>query len=107
MGLQRYASGRRYALLTGPPPPPNLALPQATPPFPRPQTAWDRDGAHPFVTPPPPRVRTHRPHSDCEGAAFTARACARALAPGLLLSRGGGGGGEGVLDPKLGVPKMA
>ena len=26
---------------------------------------------------------------------------------GLLLSRGGGGGGEGVLDPKLGVPKMA
>ena len=26
--------------------------------------------------------------------------------PGLLLSRGGGGG-EGVLDPKLGVPKMA
>ena len=25
---------------------------------------------------------------------------------GLLLSRGGGGG-EGVLDPKLGVPKMA
>ena len=29
-----------------------------------------------------------------------------ARSPGLLLSRGGGGG-EGVLDPKLGVPKMA